>query len=30
MRFASFSADNQRFYGAITDQGAIALKFVFS
>ena len=25
MRFASFSANNQHFYGAITDAGAIAL-----
>jgi len=29
MRFASFSAVNQRFYGAITDQGAIALNSFF-
>ena len=29
MRFASFSANHQHFYGAITDAGAIALNGTF-
>lgn len=29
MRFASFSANNQHFYGAITDAGAVALNEMF-